>query len=131
MLSEVEEQTNLVAWFNLKYPIYRGLLWATANGLQIAGNTVTRAIKWKKFERAGGRPGTADLFLMIPAGIFHGLFLEMKTKCGAPTAEQVDFLADANMMGYLGVVCRGFDEAVIVVDAYMVDMQQRKNVMWK
>jgi hypothetical protein len=63
--------------------------------------------------------GVSDLFLMIPKGEYHGMFIEMKAKAGKVSDSQKEFMAAASSMNYKTVVCYGFDEAKEAITKYL------------
>lgn len=63
--------------------------------------------------------GAADLFLALPSGNFHGLFIEMKTGKGRQSPAQKDFGKRAIMSGYMYVVCRSPETLVETVNNYL------------
>jgi hypothetical protein len=63
--------------------------------------------------------GVSDLFLMIPKGEYHGMFIEMKAKSGKVSDSQKEFMAAASSMNYLAIVCFGFDEAKEAITNYL------------
>lgn len=75
-------------------------------------NENSAGIKWGIRNRElGVKSGVPDLFLPIPAGQYHGLFIEMKTKHGKASSNQEKWLAALNGFGYLAVICHGWEEA--------------------
>lgn len=67
----------------------------------------------------GTKAGFPDLFLCIARGGYHGLFIELKTVKGKPTALQQTWLNRLNKQGYKAVVCYGFDEAKEAIKGYL------------
>ncbi len=116
---ESVEQSLVVEWFHAQHKPLRGLLFASANGLHIAGTPRQRAAKWASFVRQGGRKGVADLFLAVPSHGFHGLWIEMKSLSGRASQDQLDFIDDMLAQGYAAVVCRGFDAARQAITDYL------------
>lgn len=120
-------QSHVVAWFRYSYPKYSRLLQASLNGAYLSsmpiGNqkdpSVCRAIRWRKLKDTGACEGAADLFLAIPSGRYHGLFIEMKTPSGKQSKEQRMFQADVEAQGYMYALCKGFDEAVHCIKKYI------------
>ncbi len=110
---EHKEQTLVVRWFRLQYAKYNGYLWAIPNGGLRHIRTAAR------LKDEGVMAGVADLFLMIPNGGWHGLFIEMKAKGGRLTESQKDFIGRATLMGYQAQVCFGFDDAKKVIEDYL------------
>lgn len=72
-----------------------------------------------EFKRAGGRAGYPDLILDIPAGIWHGLRMEMKSKEGKPTPAQLEWVERLRGTGYRAEICYGFEEARNLVVEYL------------
>lgn len=105
MNSEHKEQTMLINWFRLQYPRYNKCLFAIPNG---GARHIRTAIKLKEEGLLAGAP---DLFLMIARDNKHGMFIEMKSKKGKLQQNQVEFLAQAEVMGYATAVAFGFDDA--------------------
>lgn len=72
-----------------------------------------------RLKAEGVTPGVSDIFVALPAGVFHGLYIEMKSLTGSPSREQRAWLSDSVELGYAGTVCRGADEAFTVWLAYV------------
>lgn len=84
----------------------------------------------RNFKLMGTKAGFPDLFLFIPKGGYHGLFVELKTPKGKTKngktrqAGQVSDLQQTminrlNTQGYKAVVCYGYDEAVQAIKEYL------------
>lgn len=113
--SEADEQMEVIIWasyMTVKWPCLERL-YHTPNG---GYRNVAEAAH---FKRMGVRPGVPDLFLPYPAGGFHGLWLEMKTNVGRPTACQRDWIEYLRSVGYAAYICRGAGEAINAIEAYM------------
>lgn len=115
-MSEHDEQVALFEWAeymaNLKWPELR-FMFAVPNGGWRAKTTAG----WLKAE--GLKPGVPDIFLPVPRGCFHGLFIEMKFGRNQLTADQryyAEFLFDHD---YLVMPCWGFDDAQRTIERYM------------
>jgi len=67
----------------------------------------------------GLRSGVPDVFMAVPRGQSHGLFLEFKSHAGRLTANQIEFKANLVGMGYQVLVVRSLDEARLAVTQYM------------
>ena len=111
--SEHIDQCLVVEWYRRQYPKQANLLFAIPNG---GDRHIATAVKLK---REGVLAGVSDLFLMIPAGGYHGLFLEMKAKGGRVSDAQKAFIQSALDMGYQAQVAFGFSEAQIVIQNYL------------
>lgn len=72
----------------------------------------------KKLKAEGVKAGVADLFLMIPNKIFHGLFIEVKTPVGRQQPSQKDFEKIAFDSGYCYEVVRSLDDLINCLETY-------------
>jgi hypothetical protein len=107
------EQSMLVKWFRFQYPQIYKCLWAIPNG---GLRKITTAIRLKQ---EGALAGVSDLFLMIPKGEFHGMFIEMKAPGGKLQPNQKEFQLLAKSMGYEAVTCYGYEEAKESIKKYL------------
>jgi hypothetical protein len=111
-MTEHAEQVATITWFRYQYPKFAKCLWAIPNGgVRHIGTAV-------KLKAEGGMAGVPDLFLMIPAAEYHGLFIEMKVRGGKVSSSQKEFMTVATAMGYKTAVCYGFDEAKEEINHY-------------
>lgn len=69
------------------------------------------AIEGARFKRMGVKPGVPDLFLPVPRGKYHGLYIELKSAKGRLSENQKVWLRELAKRGYAACVCFGFDEA--------------------
>ena len=114
MASEAAEQSALMQWCAWQRDARYRLLFAIPNGERRDKLTAAR------LKAQGVRSGVPDLCLPVAAGCWHGLFIELKRADGGRVApEQVQWLAALDAQGYLAVVCRGFDEARLVLSFYL------------
>ena len=112
--SEHLEQVQLVAMVEAAYPREAAMLFAIPNG---GDRNILVAAKLKK---EGVRRGVPDMFLALPRGGWHGLFIEMKRRRGGTvSAEQKAYIAELRAAGYIAEVCRGCDDAFAVFAAYL------------
>lgn len=70
-------------------------------------------------KRMGVLKGASDLFMAYPAGGFHGLFIEVKSKTGRPTAEQKAFIDRMRSVGYRAEICYGAEEVINTMKEYI------------
>ncbi len=110
-ITEHQEQVMLIKWFRLAFP--KHIIFAIPNG---GARHIVAAVKLKA---EGVLAGVPDLFLMVPKGEWHGMFIEMKAKTGKVSDSQKEFINNAKEMGYLAVVCFGFDEAKTAITNYL------------
>lgn len=113
--SEHTEQANVIMWAQahaVRDPRLT-LLFAIPNGG--ARSKRTAAL----LKREGVKRGVPDLFLPVPSGGRHGLFIEMKKKGGRLTTQQKQWLGELNELGYSAVVCYSADEAIETIQEYL------------
>lgn len=67
----------------------------------------------------GVLPGASDLFIAVPRQMFHGMFLEMKTKKGRLTENQKTFLQTMRSQGYQATAAYGSDDAIYQINNYL------------
>lgn len=112
-MNEHHHQVLTVAWFRAQYPKLASLLFAIPNGGQ--RNPATAAI----LKAEGLVAGIPDLFLAIPSGAYHGLFIEMKTPNGALSQAQKRIHPLLVEYGYQVGLARGYDAAKALVKEYL------------
>lgn len=114
--TEAEEQRALFQWAALnekKYPVLK-LLHHIPNG----GSR--NLIEARHLKEQGVKAGVPDIFLPSPAGMYCGLFIELKRRQrGEVSAAQHEWLVELNRAGYKAVVCKGWEEASKVILEYL------------
>lgn len=113
---EHEEQRTLMQWWAL-YSKSKGLseclLFAIPNG---GFRHISVAMKLKQ---EGVRAGVPDLFLALPRGNYHGLFIEMKkAKGGRVSDSQNAVMTSLVRQGYACAVCHGWTAARLQIERY-------------
>jgi hypothetical protein len=73
----------------------------------------------RKMKAEGVKRGVPDYCLPIPSNGYHGLFLELKTKTGATSKEQKEWIQSLTHYGYLALVVKGADEAIAQIEKYL------------
>jgi hypothetical protein len=113
--TEAQSQSALIEWRDRLKGMYPdiGMLFHVPNG---GKRDKAEAARLKK---QGVTAGVADLFLMVAAGGYHGLWIEMKTSVGRVEAEQHRFLNQAIKGGYAAVLCRSWTAAAAEVLKYL------------
>lgn len=115
---EHAEQVNLIQWWALqckRFGIHEQLLFAIPNGGQ--RNIITA----KRMKDEGVRAGIPDLFLAVPRGRFHGLFVEMKKPQGGVVSDaQKACMEMLSSNDYCVAVCRGFIDAQEAIKGYLL-----------
>lgn len=113
--SEKEEQIALVNWArrNQEYQELR-LLHAIHNSTP---TTPKVALQQKLMGTVRGIP---DLFLPVPRGGYHGIYIELKrSKGGSVSADQKAIIAALREQGYRVEVCHGAEQAKRVLLQYL------------
>lgn len=114
---EHKEQVALIEWWRYAHQLfglYESLLFAIPNGG--ARSATTGAL----LKAEGVRAGVPDLFLAVPRGSYHGLFIEMKKpKGGVVSAAQEAMCAELRRQGYAVEICHGWQEAVTTITSYL------------
>ena len=73
-----------------------------------------------RFRAMGVKPGVPDLCLPIAKAGKHGLYIELKrSKGGRVSEEQAAWITELRARGYAAEVCRGWEEAARVIEAYL------------
>ena len=86
---EGQEQATLMSWAGMQSCVYPelGLLFHIPNGGSRSKAEAGR------FKAEGVKAGVPDLFLPVPRGEYHGLFIELKRRQGGRVSdEQKDWL---------------------------------------
>lgn len=116
-MTEHQEQVVLMDICNLHERRYPGLelIHAIPNG---GHRHIAVAAKLKA---EGVKAGVPDLFLPVPKGGYHGLYVELKAKGGAVSDSQRTMLGALSRQGYACIVAYGWDEAWFEIERYMRD----------
>jgi hypothetical protein len=108
--TEEVEQIRFVAWLRNKKIRFASF-----------PNGRTSAREGARYKALGQSPGMVDLIIpyISPSKGYGGLYIEMKrVKGGVVSPEQKEWLEWLNANGSFAVVCKGFEEAKKVVEAY-------------
>ena len=117
--TEHQEQCMLFQWAAWK-PELR-LMHAIPNG----GKRDIRTAALMKAE--GVKPGVPDIFLPLPRGGCHGLYIELKRrKGGIVSKEQAAWMAALAAQGYRCAVCHGWEMARDEILDYLKSKQEDK-----
>ena len=115
---EEEEQKALIQWTYMMANKYQGLdlIFAIPNG----GSR--NQIEARNLKLTGVKAGVPDLFLPVSRKGKHGLFIEMKRKEGGRLSDyQKEWIQRLTEQGYQTAVCKGFEEAINVIETYYGD----------
>ena len=111
--TESNEQIAAMDWLRLQHPMIALHMFHTGNGRR------TSHFAGYIGKRMGVLKGVSDLFMAWPTSQFHGLFIEVKSKTGKPTPEQLAFITRMNSVGYYATVCYGADEVIRCIKWYL------------
>ena len=114
---EGEEQATLMSWARMqrwRWPGELDLLFHIPNGGARSKSEAAR------FKAEGVKAGVPDLFLPVPRGEYHGLFIELKRQAGGRLSdEQKEWIPALQAQGYRVEVCKGWEAAVKVIEDYL------------
>jgi len=118
---EAAQQQQVVEWSKwaykanpTRYPNL-DLLHCSLNGVKLT-KTQSGIAKGQ-----GMLSGVPDLFLPVPVGKYHGLYIEMKHGKNTLTENQERFLQNAANVGYAVAVCYSAQEAIKRIGDYYDD----------
>ena len=114
--TEHQEQAALIEWCRSQWAVLPELsrLFAIPNG------GLRNIVVAKKLKAEGSRKGVPDLFLPIPRGKYHGMFIEMKRAAGGRiSVEQKDWIEFLEEQGYYTIVAYGWEHARIRIEYYL------------
>lgn len=116
-LSEAQHQANVFKWS--MQPSVR-TKWPELALLHHIPNGGTRdAVEGKHLKQQGVKAGVPDLCLPVARGRYHGLYIEMKTEKGRTSGAQSWWGEHLAVQGYFWKVCRGWENAVRVLEWYL------------
>lgn len=113
--SETSEQQAVIEWASYaqgRYPALKNLYHVPNEGKRskaAAGILASMGLK----------PGVPDLILDYPAGIYHGLRIEMKYGANTPTKDQKDWLLRLQAAGYFVAVVWSSTAAIGLLTEYV------------
>jgi hypothetical protein len=116
-VTEHQIQAALFKWAKFataRYPDLR-LMFAIPNGG--ARSPITGSM----LKAEGVKAGVPDIFLPLPVGRFHGLFLEMKTPTGRLSPKQREWQMRLRNRGYAAVTAYGLEEGIDILTRYLAD----------
>ena len=116
---ESAHQQQVIEWARMasrsaKYPMLN-MLHCSLNGVKLSKSQAGIA------KAQGMLSGVPDLFLPVPVGKYHGLYIEMKHGKNTLTDNQERFLQNAANVGYAVAVCYSAQEAIKRIEDYYKD----------
>mgnify|MGYP000064104520 CR=1 FL=1 len=113
---EFEEQCNLIKWCHAHQDKRLRLIYSHTNGARMARGVAN------KLKASGAKAGIPDLFLPIPNGEYHGLYIELKRiKNSTTSLIQKKWLGLLIQQGYQALVCFGAIDAQAAITNYLTD----------
>lgn len=115
MHKESQEQQALFRWAKLQKGTMPELelLYHVPNG---GKRNLYEAVRLKA---EGVRAGIPDLFLPVPRGGHHGMYIELKAGKNKPTDMQLWWIEKLKQQGYQVCVCYGWEEAKDKILSYL------------
>ena len=113
-LSEAQHQANVIKW--TQQPAIRRQ-WPELALLHHIPNGGTRdPIEAKHLKQQGVKSGVPDLFLPVPRGKYHGLYIEMKTEHGHTSDSQEWWGDKLSAQGLVTMLQRNaFEEKTLII----------------
>ena len=115
--TEDQEQITVMSWAHrVKFKDGRlsDYLFHIPNG---GSRNIIEATKIKKM---GVKAGVPDLQLIVPNGLVHGLWIELKAKKGTLQPSQKIMIQRLEAQGYMCKVCFVADEAINEINKYLM-----------
>ena len=116
---EAEHQKTVVEWAKWAYKTGK---YPNLNMIHCSLNGVKLSATQARIAKAQGMlSGVPDLFLPVPRGKYHGLYIEMKHGSNTLTENQKKFLQNAANVGFAVSVCYSAQEAIKRIEDYYKD----------
>ena len=112
---EAAEQIKLFRWaefYSGKYP-QLAMMYHIPNG----GSR--NKLEAHNLKLQGVKAGVPDIFLSVPSGKYHGLYIEMKYGKNKPTDKQTEWMKALSEQGYGVKVCYSWQEASKAICRYL------------
>ena len=113
-MTEYELQKGICKYLDLNNVLYCG---------SMGGNYQPHFSVRMRAKKSGYKKGFPDLFIYeisrIEDTIYAGLAIELKTKKGRPSKEQIEWMNNLNKRGYMATICTGIDEALETINKYL------------
>lgn len=117
MATEAQNQAAVFKWS--RQPSIRKK-WPELALLYHIKNETKEGAKQVAIDRSQGvKKGVPDLHLPVARGPYHSLYIEMKTKTGRPSQEQIWWGERLQQQGNQWQVCHGWENAVYAICKYL------------
>lgn len=116
--TESNEQIAAMDWLRVQHPKI------AEHTLHIGNERKSTYYAGYIMKRMGVLKGASDLLMAWPVlkpdgSFYHGLFIEVKSKIGRPTAEQKAFIQRMRDVGYRAEICYGAEEVISTMQDYI------------
>lgn len=111
--TEARIQQNCLLWLNKYHREIERWFHAIPNGAYT--DTITAA----RLKATGLKSGVSDTFLPEPRGIYHGLYVELKTSTGVLSSKQKEFTHAMRSKGYCVVVLDTLEAFQALITDYL------------
>jgi hypothetical protein len=112
-ITEARLQQNCLMWLNRYHREQERWFHSVPNGERRDPITAAR------LKVTGVKSGVADTFLPEPRGIYHGLYIELKTPTGRLSDKQKEFIAAMRKRGYCVVVLDNLEAFQALITDYL------------
>lgn len=120
IINSNSEQQEQIALFNWAEQCYKSNIYPELELLHAIPNGGYRKPKEAKLLVASGvKSGVPDIFLPVPKGKYHGLYIELKVGKNKTSKNQNDWLYKLNRQGYGVKVCYGANQAKKTIEKYL------------
>ena len=110
---EWKDQITGMTWLRLQHPV------VAKHTMHIGNERKTSYWAGWIMKQLGVLKGASDLFMAWPNTLYHGLFIEVKSKTGRPTIEQREFIERMNDKEYYACFTYGADELIDTMKWYL------------
>jgi hypothetical protein len=112
-ITEDRLQNTCLMWLNRYYREQEKWFYSIPNGGRRDPITAAR------LKATGVKSGVADTFLPEPRGVYHGLYIELKTPTGRLSDKQKEFIAAMRPRGYCVVVIDTLEAFQALITDYL------------
>ncbi len=113
---EAREQEAFVNYIKARHPYL--IFSANISGTR-RGSKLQRILNGKEAKRLGYLRGIPDITIYRARNGWNGLLIEMKSLTGSAEKEQRELHERLEQQGYKVAICKGWQKAVEVLEAYL------------
>lgn len=112
---EAADQEAIFAWAKMQESVYPELKLLH----HIPNGGSRNKIEAANLKRQGVKAGVPDIYLPVPKGKYHGLYIELKHGKNKLSDLQREWLAWLNDQGYLALCIHGWEDAIKIIEKYL------------